>query len=88
MTLLSPWKRMHEEKPPKGTFDPSYYAGSILVNVLMRIVGMMVRAVIIAISLLFFAIIFLGGLFLIFFWILSPIAIIVIFINGLVLIGY
>ena len=86
-TFLSPWKRMHEEKPPKGTFDPGYYAGSILVNALMRIVGMGIRSFIIALSLLVFGAVFLLGLVFVGFWVVAPIAIFIMFGSGLTLIG-
>lgn len=85
-TFFSPWKRMHEEKPPAGTFDPGYYAGSILVNILMRMVGMGVRSIIILLSLLVLAVIFTFGMLFIAFWFIAPFAIFIIFFNGLALV--
>lgn len=87
-TLLSPWKRMHEEKPPKGTFDPSYYVGSLTVNALMRVVGLVVRLFLITIALVLFSITFAVGVFFMLFWLIAPVAIFIIFLNGLALISF
>ena len=84
-TLISPWKRIHEEKPPKGTFDPSYYAGSIVVNILMRIVGFLVRSFIIILSLILVSLTFIFGVFFILLWLVAPFAIFILFFNGLAL---
>ena len=83
MTLFSPWKRMQEDLPEKGHFDPEYWAGSILVNIIMRIVGFLVRVIFIAISLLAFAIVFVFGLVFVGFWFVAPVGIFVLFFSGL-----
>lgn len=82
MTLIAPWKRIHEDLPKKGTFDPSYYLGSILINILMRFIGLFVRLIIISISLLFLLVAFSVGVVFIIFWFIAPAAIIFLLING------
>ncbi len=82
-TLFSPWKRMQEDKPSKGTFDPGYYIGSLVINFLMRMVGFLVRLVIIALAIVAFSIIFTFGAAFLLFWFVSPFAIFFIFFNGL-----
>jgi len=86
-TLVSPWKRMHEGKPPKGVFDPGYYVGSLTINTLMRIVGFCVRLVIITLSLLIVTLFFVLGVVFVAFWFVAPFAIFIIFFNGLALIS-
>lgn len=72
-TLFSPFMRMQEEYPEKGHFDPEYFAGTILVNTIMRFVGFLVRLVFILLSLIAFSLVFvLGSMFLVL-WIFAPI---------------
>lgn len=88
-TLFSPFMRMHEDYPEKGHFDPGYYAGTVLVNTLMRIVGFFVRIIFILLSLSVFSILFAIGVLFIGLWITAPAALIL-FIStgiGLVLVG-
>ena len=73
-TLFSPFMRMHEEYPEKGHFDPEYYAGTVLVNIIMRFIGFLVRAVLILISISLFALLFVGGVLFIGLWIAAPLA--------------
>lgn len=72
-TLFSPFMRMHETYPPKGHFDPEYYAGTVLVNTIMRIVGFLVRSVFILLSLVSFTVVFLLGILFIGLWITAPV---------------
>jgi hypothetical protein len=86
-TLFAPWKRIHEEKPPKGTFDPGYYAGSILVNIIMRFVGFLTRgAILFLASSVFIATSFVGVAFFLF-WLIAPLAVPLIFISGLAMLA-
>ena len=74
-TLFSPFMRMREEYPASGHFDPEYYAGTIVVNTLMRLVGFLVRTVFILLSFAVFSLIFISGIVFIGFWIVTPIVI-------------
>lgn len=82
-TFFSAWKRMYEEYPKKGNFDLEYMAGTFLVNIIMRIVGMVIRAVFILISLLGMFIVLFGGVLFVAFWIVAPIALVILFTSGL-----
>lgn len=87
-TLFSPFMRLHEKYPEKGHFDMGYWAGTLLINMLMRIVGILVRLVFILISfLLMFVSIVLGVLF-VAFWIIAPVGIVVLIMTGLSLISF
>lgn len=70
-TLIQPLKLIEEEK---GSFlsDPSEYAQSLLVNVLMRIVGMVTRLALILVALLCWLILLVLGILLFFVWLLLP----------------
>lgn len=48
--LLSPWKRLGEEYPHR--FDPGAFISTLIVNLLMRVVGIFVRLVFIVFGLL------------------------------------
>jgi len=78
-TFFSPWKRMAEEYK-RGR--PEEWFGTLIVNSLMRLVGMAVRSLIIIIGFLIF---FLGIIFsvcLLIAWALWPIMILILFFMG------
>lgn len=81
-TLFSPWKRMGEEYQHKG-FHPSSFFEVLIINTIMRIVGIFVRLLIIIIGLFAFLLVFLSGLVFFVFWIIAPFAI-----PLLILIGF
>ena len=83
LTLFSPWQRMQEEYPRKGTFDVEYFLGTLVVNIIMRFVGFIVRILFIAISLTLAAIGLAGGVLFMAFWLIAPVAIIYLFLLGL-----
>jgi hypothetical protein len=85
-TLFSPWKRMGEEYQHEG-FHPSTFFQTLIVNTIMRIVGVFVRLIVILIGILFFAFVFIFGLLFIAFWIVAPIGIPVTVITGFFLLG-
>lgn len=82
-TLFSPWQRMHESYPKKGRFDPQYLIGTLVVNLLMRLVGALVRLFFIALSLIASVIVFLFGVIFMLFWFLAPVVIVYLFFIGL-----
>ena len=73
-TFFSPFMRMHEEYPGKGNFDPEYFAGTLVVNIIMRIVGILVRTIFIVLSVSIFSAILFFGIIFIALWITAPIA--------------
>ena len=82
-TLLSPWRRLQEKY--QGGLDLENILTPIIVNTLMRIVGALIRLVIIGIGLVFFVgAIILGALFFIF-WFFAPLIIVSLFLGGLAL---
>ena len=82
-TLFSPWQRMQEEYPKKGTFDIEYFLGTLAVNIIMRLVGFIVRVIFIAASLMLAAIGLLGGVLFMAFWLVAPAAVVYLFMIGL-----
>jgi len=48
--LLSPWKRLGEEYPRR--FDPGAFVSTLIVNLLMRVVGIFVRLIFIVFGLM------------------------------------
>lgn len=82
-TFFSPWRRIHEERPKKGTFSLSYYLGIFVVNTMMRIVGALARSIIIVISLIVLGAMLAFGIIFLLFWIIAPLAIFLLFFTGL-----
>ncbi len=81
-TLFSPWKRL-EEKKVSIFKDPEEYFGNMLVNLIMRVVGFMVRASLLVIAFIAFIFIFFGGLVFFALWIPLPVFIAHFFVSGL-----
>lgn len=79
-TLFSPWKRLHEEYQKGLNSD---FFGTLVVNAIMRIIGVIVRLIFIIIGTIFLIVVFLGGLLFFLFWIIMPFAIVTLFITGL-----
>ncbi|MCA9367427.1 hypothetical protein KC887_04165 [Candidatus Kaiserbacteria bacterium] len=74
-SLLSPWKRMTEER--HGSWDFEAVAGFIIINLLSRFLGALMRTTIICIGLLSLVITIIGGFVTYIFWIVAPLAILV-----------
>lgn len=74
-SLFSPWKRMTEEK--RGGFSFEGLATYLIVNLLSRLIGFLIRGsvILIGLSVLVFAIV--GGFITVLLWFAAPIAIIV-----------
>jgi len=85
-TLVSPWKRLDEDY--QEGFHPSKFFETIVVNILMRIIGFLIRIVVITVGALIFLLIFFLGLFFFAFWIIAPVGIPVLIITGLTLLGF
>lgn len=82
-TFFQPFKRL-DEGYPKG-FDPAAWIQTLIVNVLMRFVGAMVRATLILIGLFFALLVSLGGLLVFAVWIIMPVFIVAIVVLGMYL---
>jgi hypothetical protein len=85
-TLLEPWKRMGEEYP-KG-LDLAKIAQTLIVNLLMRAVGITVRLLVIGIGLTFASLVFFIGLIVLLLWTVMPIVFVALIVIGLSLIIY
>jgi len=81
-TLFAPWKRLEEGKV-NLIKNPQEYFGNMFVNLIMRMVGFVVRAALLTIALICFLFIFFGGLAFFALWIPLPVLITHFFINGL-----
>ncbi len=80
-TFFSYWKRMHEPKP--AGLNPKVYIQNLIVNSLMRVVGVFFRAIVISLgilSLLASSVIMLAVIVV---WILLPVIILVLIWSGI-----
>ncbi len=80
-TLFAPWRRLSETYSGHG-FDLEAIGGALIINVLMRIVGLVVRAITLLIALVVFLLLIFVGVIGFFVWLFLPIVI-----PGLALIG-
>ena len=80
-TLFSPWQRITEEY--KKGLDIEDWAESFIVNVLMRIVGAVMRLVVICVGVLFLLITFIIGVLIFVVWPLFPLVVIFLIARGL-----
>lgn len=85
-TFFDPWKRMGESYP-KG-FDIAGVISAFVVNLLMRVVGIMVRLIVLGIGLAFAIVIFTAGIAIALAWALMPVVFVAFAIIGLHLIFY
>ena len=80
-SLFSPFKRLQEERGNLLLHPEQFFSG-LLVNIIMRVVGFFLRAVIITIALLGFTIVFVGGLMFFVLWFALPVLIVSFTLNG------
>lgn len=83
-TLVEPWQRLHEEKPNR--FDVEDIFSRLMVNTVMRLVGVIVRGTFIIIGLIAVVSTLALGLFVFISWLLLPVLILFFLIFGLFLI--
>lgn len=69
-TLFSPFKRL-TEKNYRG-FDPGKFFADLIVNILMRVVGFLMRVCVIFAGVIVTTIVVIGGLGLFFVWLVLP----------------
>lgn len=82
-TLFSPWKRLGENYG--SIFDTEEFFAALVTNSLMRIVGIVMRAIIIGAGSVVLIVTLVGSFIAVFVWTLLPLIIIFAFITGLVL---
>jgi hypothetical protein len=82
MTWLAPWRRLQEEEI-NIVKDPQGYFANLFINLIMRIVGFVMRTALLAIALSGFVIIFALGASFLLLWTLLPILIVVFFLNSI-----
>lgn len=81
-TFFAPWRRIREERSKKG-FSPEDIAETVVTNTVMRLVGALMRLVIIAVGSVVVLAAFWAGLLFYAVWLLMPLLIPVSFIFGL-----
>lgn len=84
-TLFAPWKKMTEQKK-KGLASPGQVFERVFGNLLVRIVGALVRLATLSVGLLFCAGVFICGVLFTVFWVLMPVVMILALIVGIRLI--
>ena len=80
-TLLSPWKRIVEEKKRSWNFED--FAGRILINILSRIIGAIMRLIVISIGLVCLLITIVIAVTTCVLWVFMPAIIIGCFVLGI-----
>ena len=83
-SYLTPWKRMTEERG--NTFNFEDLAGFIIINLISRIIGIILRTTIIIMGLISLSILIVGIIATYIFWLLAPLLLIICMYYGLVLI--
>ncbi len=83
-SFFSPWKRMTEERG--NTFNFEDLAGFIIINIISRIVGMILRTIVLFFGLLAILILITGIVLTYIFWLLAPVLLVTCMYYGLVLI--
>ncbi len=81
-SLLSPWKRLQEDKV-SILLHPEEFFGNLFVNIIMRLVGLVVRTALLVIALLCFLIVLIGGILFFTLWTALPILLAHFLISGI-----
>lgn len=79
-TLLSPWRRLAENYPRR--FAPTVIAEIVVVNLLMRLVGLTIRVIFLAFALVVLLGVFLLGWVALMAWLLAPFLVVSLFLIG------
>ena len=80
-TLFAPFKRMQEERK-KGSWKFEDWGGAIIINILMRVIGVGVRMVIIAVGLVFIILTASGGALAFILWLILPLGVAFLLVFG------
>lgn len=81
-TLFAPWKRLEEGKVSIFK-NPQDYFANMFVNLIMRMVGFMVRTALLVIAFISFLFVLIGGLVFLALWIPLPALLVHFFVNGI-----
>lgn len=84
MTWFAPWRRLQEQKV-NILKSPEDFFANLAVNFIMRIVGFVVRSALLLIAFIAFLVIFAFGFSFLLFWIVLPVIVAHLFVNGLTL---
>lgn len=79
---MSPFKRLQEEKV-NIIKSPEDFFANLFVNIMMRIVGIVIRTALLFVALCFFTAVFMFGIVFAVIWTILPILLIYFFINGI-----
>lgn len=82
-TLFSPFRRIREEYV--GGRGPSEFFASLAVNIIMRIVGAIIKTFIIVVGLFGMAVVLAVGIILLVIWTFMPMILIVMLFNGVLI---
>jgi hypothetical protein len=82
-SLFAPWKRMTETR--SGTFNLEDLAGVLIINLLSRLIGFLLRSLVIIIGLCVLSILLIGLICLYCFWVTAPLILIGCLYYGLLL---
>jgi|SRR3989344_2581249 len=69
-TLLSPWRRLGE--PYNGGFDLKAFASTFIINILMRLVGFFLKAIVLLVGLFSYLFVLSFFLSVLLIWLLTP----------------
>ncbi len=84
LTWFAPLKRMHEDSVSLFT-HPGEFFGNMMVNLLMRIVGFVVRTMFLVVACAFFVVLSLVAITFFLFWTILPFLVLSLFLYGLIL---
>lgn len=81
-TLFSPWKRITEERTKAWDFEE--FAGAILINLISRIIGAIVRTMVLITGLISVVLLLVGGVLVYIIWLLAPVVLLTLIIMGVI----
>ena len=80
-TFFSPWRRLDQTSGKR--FDPGEFFGNLVVNTLMRLVGMIVKSIVIVVGLFVLVALFVFEIGFFCLWILMPVVIVWLIVKGI-----
>jgi hypothetical protein len=84
-TLIQPLKLIEEEKG-NLVADPARFAQNLLVNIIMRLVGLCARLILILIACVLWVVLLFGGVMIFLLWLVLPVALFALFGIGVFLV--
>jgi hypothetical protein len=80
-SFFAPWRRMGEDYPERSV-EPFDYFSVFLVNLIMRLVGIVMRGIVIVLGMAFTLLLILSYPLVLLFWLILPFALVIIFFVG------